>query len=591
VALEYGIKIKNIEASTLYEYNIGIRDHYEYKDAMFSNSLFCDFLKDNGLKIWNEEATRDIICLEFNYGTRSYDEELKHLHKLAKVARLEYKIAKSHKNKREIIVKKNKRKKIMNLVQFVINNQDKYKKISKKEIRQKFYNEGVNVEYISMDNNGNIKSKEVVHYKMLYRSTGKAKKGTCMFICNRLYKKSIEFLRMGIKLKKNKQPIVEIGAYSPLIASGIVGRIKINPKNILILNDIEKTFNTNVISIETDKDKHCFAKAIDGYGLKNVLFDGQALIDSSIFPEWGNGYILLRHHFCKMAAFSTNIQKFFKEYFGDRYTTAKVTDMFGVEHYVKDIEVITTDNAMKWIKFNITYDYWCNKVYENNCMFGIVKTAHPSKLGDVQKMSYQMVNSLDEDIMDEVVKESVEYVNRLKQDDNFFLEYLKKNSNFSNDYEVLIALCEQNKDFVRSEYFRNRKKDIIHTYVLNLKTGKIIQNAENLVIVGSPYAMLLYAVDGKEDNVDNDDTFACEIDTIQCYTERFSNGEHLAFFRSPFNSKNNLTYLHNVYNDKFKKYFNLGEQVIAVNMIGTDFQDRNNGLTQWLGSVETQFKN
>ena len=39
---EFGIKIKNIEASTLYEYNNGVRDHYEYKDAMFTNSLFSD---------------------------------------------------------------------------------------------------------------------------------------------------------------------------------------------------------------------------------------------------------------------------------------------------------------------------------------------------------------------------------------------------------------------------------------------------------------------------------------------------------------------------------------------------------------------
>ena len=31
---EFGIKIKNIEASTLFEYNNGVRDHYEYKDAI-----------------------------------------------------------------------------------------------------------------------------------------------------------------------------------------------------------------------------------------------------------------------------------------------------------------------------------------------------------------------------------------------------------------------------------------------------------------------------------------------------------------------------------------------------------------------------
>ena len=42
------------------------------------------------------------------------------------------------------------------------------------------------------------------------------------------------------------------------------------------------------------------------------------------------------------------------------------------------------------------------------------------------------------------------------------------------------------------------------------KSGKIIQNAENLTIVGSPYAMLLYAATGDENSVDKDDTFFIE---------------------------------------------------------------------------------
>ena len=226
---------------------------------------------------------------------------------------------------------------------------------------------------------------------------------------------------MGIRLPKHNAPLVEISAYAPLVTSTIVGKIKINPKNILILKDVDRFFSTNVCSIETDENKHCIAKYIQDYNLKNTLFDGQALIDSSIFPDWGNGYILLRHHFCKMAAFSTNIQMFFKDYFGDKYLTATVRDMFGNEHYVKDIELITTDNAMKWLKMGKTYDYWCQWVYDNNCMFGIVKTAHESKLGDVQRMSYQMVNSLDSSIMKNVVKESVHYICRLKQDNQEFL--------------------------------------------------------------------------------------------------------------------------------------------------------------------------
>lgn len=584
---EFGIKIKNIEAATLYEYNKGLRDHYDYKDAMFVNSLFKDFMCENKLKIWNDESTRDLICLEFNFGTRSYDEEISHIRKIAKNARIEYKKAISSRSKKLIEIQTNKKKKIISLYNFAVNHKTDYFSLSADTIREEFYDNGVNVEYITRKRNGDIIKTEVIHYKMLYRSTGKAKKGTCMFIRDKLYNKAIDYLRMGIKLPKHNADIVGISAYSSLVCSGIVGKVKINPKNILVLKDVDRYFNTNVISVETDENKHCIAKAIKDYKLKNTLFDGQALIDSSIFPNWGNGYILLRHHFCKMAAFCSNIQLFFRDYFGDDYYSATVKDMWGNEHYVKDIELITTDNAMKWIKYDVSYDYWCNKVYENDCMFGIVKTAHPSKLGNVQRMSYQMVNSLDVEIMENVCKESIEYINRLKTDDDFFLDYLRKNINFSNDYEALIALCEQNRDFLRSSYFRDRKKAIIMTYVLNFKSGKVIQNADNLVIVGSPYAMLLYGATGNPCDVDKDDTFSVEDLATQCYTTRFNDNEYLAEFRSPFNGKYNLGYLHNVYNDRFKKYFKFCDQIIAVNMNGTDFQDRNNGSDMDSDSIYT----
>lgn len=584
---EYGIKIKNIEAATLYEYNKGLRDHYEYKDALFVNSLFKDFMCENKLKVWNNESTRDLICLEFNFGTRSYEDEIKHIRKIAKSARIDYKKAISSKSKKLIQVQKNKKKKIMSLYNFAVSHKTEYFSLSADDIRKDFYNNGVNIEYITRKKNGEILKTEIIHYKMLYRSPGKAKKGTCMFIRDKLYNKAINYLRMGIKLPKRNADIVGISAYSSLICSGIVGKVKINPKNILVLKDVDRYLNTNVISVETDNEKHCIAKLIENYKLKNTMFDGQALIDSSIFPNWGHGYILLRHHFCKMAAFCSNIQLFFRDYFGDNYYSATVEDMWGNKHYVKDIELITTDNAMKWIKYNVSYDYWCNKVYENDCMFGIVKTAHPSKLGNVQRMSYQMVNSLNINIMDEVCEESINYINKLKTDNDFFLEYLKKNINFSNDYEVLIALCEQNREFMRSSYFRERKKSIIMSYVLNFKSGKIIQNADNLVIVGSPYAMLLYGATGNPDIIDKDDTFMTEHLATQCYTSRFNDNEYLAEFRSPFNGKYNLGYLHNVYDERFKKYFNFCDQIIAVNMNGTDFQDRNNGSDMDSDSIYT----
>ena len=115
-----------------------------------------------------------------------------------------------------------------------------------------------------------------------------------------------------------------------------------------------------------------------------------------------------------------------------------------------------------------------------------------------------MINSLDINIMDDVMRDSIEYVESLKKDDDVFLAYLRDNSNFSNDFDVLLALVEQDRDFLRSDYFRTRKKKIINTYVLNMKSGKVLQNADNLVIVGSPYAMLLRAVG---EDPETDETF------------------------------------------------------------------------------------
>lgn len=574
----------------MFEYNNGVRDHYEYKDAMFTNSLFKDYLSDHGLDVWKGESTRDIICLEFNYGSRSYQQELHHLRKVSYAALIEYRRAKM--NADSYLIEKSLQKiyKINDLMRLAHKNKKCYHHKTCGDLREYYYVNGVDVYYSKHIRGHDEPVIEKIHYKMLYRSTGKAKKGSCMFINEKLYDLAINFLRMGIKIDDDNPMLVEISAYSPLVSSGIVDKVRINPRNILILKDIDIDFITNVVSVELDSNKHCVAKRISDYKLKNTLFDGQALIDSSIFPADGNGYILLRHHFCKMAAFNTNIQKFFKDYFKENYDTATITDMFGYTHYVKDIELITTDNAMKWIKFNKTYEYWCEWVEDNDCMFGIVKTAHASKLGNYQRMSYQMVNSLDQSIMSSVASESVAYIERLKSDIDFFVEYLRKNSNFSNDYDVLVALYEQNHEFARSTYFRQRRKKIIETYVLKFKSGEILQDAENLTIVGSPYAMLLYAAIGNPDNMNineiadklkrEDDTFAQEPNAIQCYTERFNSGEYLAGFRSPFNSKNNLTHLHNNYSKKFEKYFNFGKQVIAVNMIGTDFQDRNNGADQ-----------
>lgn len=563
--MKYGLRIKNFEAGSLFECNNGARSSYRYTNAMLSNSLFLDYMLDHGLKIWKGTMTRDIIGIDFKQGSRSYPQEIDHLE--------------ATKKKYLALGDDEKVKKLEVLIEDANQHPEKFQKRTKQEIREIFYQDGVSVTYVTRKKNGEIKKSETIHYKMLFRSVGKAKKGSCMFICDRLYKRAIDYLRMGIKMPKEKAPIVEVSAYAPLVASSIVGKIQIPPEDILIIKDVSSAFRTKVVSIETNDRKQCVARPVEEYEVTNEMFDGQALIDKSVFPEWGDGYVLLRQHFCKMAAFCTDIRQFFKDHYGDQYETATVQDMFGNLHYVKDIKLITTNNAMKWLKFDLSYDYWCDRVEENHNCFGVVKTAHKSKLGEVQRMSYQMVNALDEKIMPNVMAKSIEYIGLLKNDDDVFLDFLRKNENYVNDYEVLVALVEQDRNFLRCDYFRQRRSEIVRAYVLNFKSGHVNQNGDNLVLVGSPYAMLLAAVG---EDVEKDDTLVPQDGVIQCYTERFDDGVELAEFRSPFNSKNNMGCLYNNKSSpKWQRYFPFGEQIIAVNMVHTDFQSRNNGLTKW----------
>lgn len=573
---EYGIKILNYSCGSIYEVNQGVRYKYDTTPAMLTNSLFKDFICANGLKVWKEESTRDIICINFDYGSRTFKQEIEHIDNLIKQnidEGIELKSSGLKYQKRE---NRDERFRLIKLKKQALANKDKYVQKTKNELREDFYVNGVEIKYPKFNKQKQVVGYDVVHYKMLYRTPGKAKKGSCMFIKSSLYNKAHNYLTMGIKLPKHNAPIVEIGAYSSLVTSTIEDKIKIEPENILVLKDVDSFFNTNVISIEIDEDKHCMAIPKEDYRVKNTIFDGQALIDESIFPPDANGYVLLRQHFCKMAAFCTRIQDYFRDYFGDQYDTATVTDMWGNVHLAKDVKLITTNNAMKWLKFkDMTYEYWCKKVWDNEAFFGIVKTAHSSKLGDKQRMSYQMVNTLSMDNIDDVLTDSKQYINKLKTDDDVFLDYLQHNINYSNDYEVLVALCKHNPDFKRCDYYLERKRKIISNYLRDMKCGHIIQNADNLVIVGSPYAMLMHSV-GEDPLLDP--TFQQESDCIQCYTERFEDGEYLSFMRSPYNSQNNNLYLHNHYDEKFKKYFKLGKLILAINMIGTDAQDRGNGM-------------
>lgn len=344
---EFGIKIKNFHAGMIYEYNLGVREYYTYTDAMLNNSLFSFYLQKHGMNVYKGESTRDFICIDFDYGSKGYEDEVKRLTKLINKAKKEEKDTTAY----EEILKR------------IHSNKDKYVKKSRDEIRKEYYKDGVTIKYETKDKKGNIKSTESIHYVMLFRTPAKAKLGQCFFINEKLYDVAYDWMTIGLgkKMPVDNAKIVEMSAYAPLTTSTIVDTMVIPVQDVLILSDQDSFFETmaNVVSAEDTKFydiqgnpiKKCIVTQ-EKRKVKNTLWDGMGLIESDILPEFVNGMALLRNHMFKMCGIRTYIQKFFKDWCaenGKDYEKYKVKDVFGVWHKVKDVKVITTNNAVKWL--------------------------------------------------------------------------------------------------------------------------------------------------------------------------------------------------------------------------------------------------
>lgn len=608
-----GLRIYSIEANSLYCVNNNIKFHngkeafLKLGDAVLPESLFLDYMKYHGVAP-GKKRTLDFISISFDEGVIITDEE-------------------DRKNGK--------------------------KNVKATTLRKEFYDKGVTVTWKTFEKNGNevLAKRKSIHYKMLERTTGKAKKGNCIFIKEELYNKAIEYLSMGLisRMPERNAKIVEMSAYQTLTTASAIDYINIPLENILIvedenvvakgietvsvktkkvpyivtnidykatepiINDLGYTFDpdkkeythikrskfgleekgiTDYVTKEIQRERSvCYVDRNDDNAVvENVLWDGMGLVDESIFPTNMDGFIYCRNHFFKACLFRGNIQQYFRDYYGKDYEKATVTDMFGNEMYVKDIKVITTNNAIKWLKFadlmgdtkEEAYQYYQDILQKYDNKFAIVKTGHKSKYGDLQRSSYQINNSLpctDKEVLRQVAQTSIDYINGLKTDYDLFLEHLRITNHKYKVNNVLLALADWNEKFRYTQYFKDKRNTIISEFKKErVQLGKLLQNGDNLTICGNPIALLM-KVTG-EDFL-KEPCFNVRNNGVECYTTRFLDGEMLAGFRSPHNSPNNIVHLINTYSASLQKYFpELGDNVIVINGIGTDIQQRLNGMDE-----------
>lgn len=547
-----GIYIPSVEACDVYSHEIrGKGLHMDYV-GFIPFSLELIKLKKEGMDIFtskkhpNKELTNDVINVKFKQKVLSGKELIK---------KCKEKIKNS--SDKEYIDK------LQSYIEEIEANidQPEWKGVSGLELRHRAYTQGLT-----------IYGERYIFYK---RSSSKSRKGEALFIKEHLYNNMTNWSRMNLPLVEGMEiDLAGLMAYESLVGSSLERLIEINPENILIVDDVISTFNEvcNVVRMNHSTKK--LDSFEENVSIANELFDGEALLDSELFPN-NKAMMLLRNHMFKAAAFATNIQHFMKDYFGENYETATVTDMFGNKMKVTDIKMIITPSCLKALKFSDVvggqakmWEHWKQTVKADGNLFGVCKYEKQSQRGTdakgniLQQTSYQMLNSLpatEKDIM-ALSKLERDYIMKLKNNDEVFIKHIKETANDVNANQMFVDLYNTNKNIVKTKVFKQFKKLTISKYVTYVKQGKIRLIGDYCVMLGNPIEFLYHAVGKKI-------TEPIALKENEVYTTMFGFNKELVGFRNPHTSQSNVLIVKNTYNKLIEKYIKLTDNIVIVNTI------------------------
>ena len=456
-------------------------------------------------------------------------------------------------------------------------------KESKREVRTWLYENGFDI--------------DGVHYVRYKRSAGSSREGHCLFIAEPLYDDMMAWSSCGLD-SESVADQASWQAYISLTLSSIEKKIHIPRQSILIIKDQYSVFKDTVIRVSEENGGLVAAK--EEVEIKNAIWDGEALLDSSVFIEYGyseKGMMLLRNRFFKTCAFNTNLQ----DWFADNGIT-KPSQLNGYcstkTRSIKDIKLVITESSLKYLMFKPDdvslgdwFEKWLDNIFVDKeiSLFGVVKTDKATgPMGNrMVKTNYQLLNTLalSSDDTDNLLAQSFDFLHAMQCDPmyvryhvNLFVSdtYDEEDSSTTDNYRqrLISDIMRRTDDFEGTVFYRNYRAELCRSFKERLKHGRVLIDGGYHTLLGNGIEFLRAIID-KKYSVDEPLALA----DGEIYAPKFADGEELLCERSPHITMGNLFVAKNKYVDAIDKYFNLGSarSIVCVNAIRSNLQQRLNG--------------
>lgn len=432
--------------------------------------------------------------------------------------------------------------------------------MSKSDLRHYLYENGFNID-----------GSQYVRYK---RSSGSARVGKCLFIDERLYNRIHRWDLAGLNIRKgDKIDLAAFESYISLTASSIISTIEIQPQNILLIEDFVSVFKDNAVAAYLDSNGEVKTEHRE-VEVKNSIWDGQSLMDTSLFGKYSAyGFLLLRNRFFKSAAFHCNIQQFFAD--NDITDVSQLNGMTRATK-IEDIKLITTPSSIKYLKFG-SFEQWLDCL---DTTFGVVKHEKPTHFmdGRLVQCHYQLINTLQLSPSDveNLLAPSLEYLKLLKTEPSVFRFHIKYPEDTDitcgpllTKNDIVYRLMGINDDFAQTKLYSDFRNDCITSFVSDMRKGRILVNGNYSTLCGNPIEMLMSSI-GRFNGTS-------QIGVGNVFNTRFDYGQTLLGSRSPHVTMGNILLVRNTYNKDICRYFKTTDEIIYVNSIGENILERLSG--------------
>ncbi|MBY0094922.1 hypothetical protein H7S74_30315 [Priestia aryabhattai] len=601
------VYIKSIEAADLFSHMNREQEITTEYLGMLPYSLESIRLEQEGMKVKKPKEGKwtsdDVINVKFNKKVRgavellsNINENIDNMKNSILDVKDKIKVEKVKKQKEVLQEKLKKMNEKLSEMEsrrtHIATNKDnaEWQEVKNDDLRFKLYEEGFTI----YKYNKKTKKTKEIHFEVYKRSASKSRTGQCIFINKKLKAKMQKWSRMGLKFESTKEhDLASLLAYESLVTSSLEGLVKINPKNMLIVDDVESVFSEKCAVVRENKTTKLLDSFEQTVKVENSLFDGESLLDVEFFPE-GKSMLLLRQHMFKSAAFATNLQKFFTHQHkamtnpkNENYDSSipvnydewELEDMFGNKVLASQTKFIFTPSSLKSLKFSYTvgtkadmYAYWKELINEETeATFGICKGEKGSKFGYgedgevLHQTSYQHLNSMDLSKADVVklAQGEVDYIINLKENNDAFINHINVKANNLNSNEMLSAIYNVNNDIVGTDIFKKFRREEINKQKTHVQKGKVRVNGDYLVLLGNPMEYLFHSI-GK---FDVNKVEELTLQDNQIYTKLFPVDKEYVGFRNPHTAPSNVFVGLNKEVEEIDTYFELTKNIICVNSV------------------------